>query len=164
MIGRTEKVLITLQILACLLPFFMFIGFFPRLNPKWLLIPLGIYAWFTLAWLCTHVWNRPLSRIPWPIWVGCGVGYLLAIYIPWRFSFFYLGNGSTPPSEITLLELSRIVLIVYFVFLSPAVLASHLLFVAWRNQRRANSAAHPDAREASHLLSPSQSRAGGRER
>jgi len=28
----------------------------------------------------------------------------------------------------------------------------------------ANRAAHPDAREASHLLAPSQSRAGGRER
>ena len=31
-------------------------------------------------------------------------------------------------------------------------------------QLPSNRAAHPDAREASHLLSPSQSRAGGRER
>jgi hypothetical protein len=34
----------------------------------------------------------------------------------------------------------------------------------WKVAMRPNSAAHPDAREASHLLSPSQSRAGGRER
>jgi len=52
-------------------------------------------------------------------------------------------------------------------FLCAAVIQQTVVFSAlafFAIRMRSNRAAHPDAREASHLLSSSQSRAGGRER
>ncbi len=44
------------------------------------------------------------------------------------------------------------------------MLAEHKVFPAVQRLMPPNRAAHPDAREASRLFLPSQSRAGGRER
>jgi hypothetical protein len=159
MVRRYERWLIGFEIVACIIPFAMFIAFLPRHRHGVVLVALGAYAWFSLAWLLTNVWDRRLSQIPWFIRIGCGAGVLLTVLFLWAtFEFVQAGGfgGSAyawRPAD-TLASLPLFFAWSYIVFSAPSVLAGHLLWIAWRLQKRSNYTVEPDARESGARGSP----------
>jgi len=73
----------------------------------------------------------------------------------------YYSQGTRAPTPTN--DDQRVVVVEYFNDDIDETI-SRLKLTCPAKQVRSNSAAHPDAREPSHLVAPSESRAGGRER